>query len=293
MEGYISLDENAAWAQWVWVGPRYLETLGMTQLAGRDIGLRDIQGAPKVAVVNETFVRRYFPDRNPIGKGFSIGASAKRIEIVGVVRDSKFNNPRQEYWPVAFLPIVQSDMLPARYAAYLEVRTIGDAASMAGSVRQALHEVDRNLPVTGIKTLRRQIDESLNQERLVAGLSGFFSLLALLLACIGLYGVLAHAVNRRSKELGIRVALGAQAGDVLRLVAGQGMALAAIGVAIGLAAAWALTRLMSSLLFGIGPTDPLTFASVSLLLVVVAAAASFIPARRAMKIDPMSALRCE
>lgn len=295
VEGYVPPPKKPAGSQWVWVGPRYVETLGMTLLLGRDIGPRDVRGGPKVAVVNETFVRRYLADQSPIGRRFAMGAAAKShdIEIVGVVKDFKFNDPRQSVWPVAFLPLVQSEMPSARYAAYLEVRTIGDPASAAGAVHQALHEVDKNLPVTGIKTLRRQVEGSLNRERLVASLSSFFGLLALLLACLGLYGVLAYAVSCRFREIGIRMALGACQANVLRMVLREAFCLVLIGAGIGLLAALAVSRFVSSQLYGLKPSDPLTMVTATLVLTAAAALAGYLPARRASRVDPMATLRAE
>lgn len=297
VQGYLPPPTKTASTQWVWVGPRYVETLGMTLLLGRDLGPRDTQTAQKVAVVNEAFVRRYLAGQSPIGRRFAMEVPTKgydaAIEIVGVVKDFKFNNPRQEYWPVTFLPLSQATFPPARYAANLEVRAIGDPAGVAATVRQALREVDKNLPVTGVKTLSRQIDESLTRERLVASLSSFFGLLALLLACLGLYGVLAHVVVRRSREIGIRMAVGAQQANVLSMMLREALFLVVLGAGIGLPVALGVSHLVSSQLYGLKPFDPPTMVVATLVLTAAAALASYLPARRASRLDPMDTLRAE
>ena len=218
---------------------------------------------------------------------------AYEVEIVGVVKDFKFNDPRQEFWPVTFMPLVQASMPPARFAAYLEVRTAAEPTGMASAIRQAVQAVDKNLPVTGIRTLSEQIGESLNRERLIARLSTFFGLLALLLACVGLYGVVAYAVARRTSEIGIRMALGARQRDILGMVLREALLLVALGAAAGLLAALGLSRFVASQLYGINPSDPRTLALAAGLLLAVAAVAGYIPARRASRVQPMAALRME
>jgi predicted permease len=294
VQGYFPPPKEAADCQWVWVGPKYAETEGMTMLLGRDIGSGDTKGAPKVAVVNESFAQRYLAKQNPIGRRFSLDTPAKayEIEIVGVVKNFKFNDPWQDYWPVAFLPLAQEEG-PASYAAYLEVRTTLDPTSMAGSVRRAMQDVDKNLPVTSLRTLSKQVDAALNQEHLIARLSSFFGILALVLACVGLYGVLACAVARRTNEIGIRMALGADPRQVLWMVLREALALVGVGVALGLPLAFAATRFISSQLYGVKPTDPATIAAVTMGLGAIAVFAGYIPARRATKVDPMAALRYE
>lgn len=291
VEGYAPASGRNARCQWVWVGPRYVETAGMTLLIGRDLSERDTQNSPLVAVVNDSFARRYLSGQNPIGRHLSMGKSD--IEIVGVVRDFKFNNPRQDIWPVVFLPLVQASMTPARYARFLEIRTAGDPAGVGAAVREAVRQVDRNLPVAGIRTLTRQVDEMLSRERLVAGLSGFFAMLALLLACIGLGGVLAYAVTRRAREIGIRLAVGARRADILSMILREALLLAAIGVAIGLVASLGLTVVLSSQLYGVRAADPRTLAAAALLLGAVAVLAALWPARRAAGVDPIRTLRAE
>ena len=294
VQGYFPPPKKAADCQWVWVGPNYAETEGMMLLLGRDIGPGDIKSAPKVAVVNESFAQRYLAKQNPIGRRFSMHtpAEAYEIEIVGVVKNFKFNDHWQNYWPVAFLPLAQAEG-PESYAAYLEVRTTTDPKSIAGSVRRAIHDVDKNLPVTSLETLSEQVDAGLNQEHLVARLSSFFGLLALVLACVGLYGVLASGVARRNNEIGIRMALGADPRRVLWMVLREALGLVGVGIALGLPTAFAATRLIASQLYEVKPTDPATITAVTMVLAAVAIFAGYIPAHRATRVDPMVALRYE
>jgi len=291
VEGYTPPAKQSARCQWVWVGPRYVETAGITLLSGRDLSERDTESSPKVAVVNESFVRRYLSGRNPIGRHFSVGSDD--VEIVGVVKDFKFNDPRQEAWPVAFLPLVQTSATPARFAKYLEVRTQADPLSLAAAVREAVKQVDPNLPVTSIKTLSHQVGAALGRERLIAGVSSSFAVLALLLAGIGLYGVVNYAVACRTKEIGVRMALGASRSHILSMIMREALLLAAVGVVIGLLASVSLARSVSSLLFGLKATDPLTLIGAAMLLSLAAALAAFQPARRASCVDPARILQAE
>ncbi len=175
----------------------------------------------------------------------------------------------------------------------IEVRTAGNPTSVTGEVRQAIHDIDSNLPITDVTTLAAQVSGSMGQQRVISCLTGFFGILSLAIACVGLYGIMAYNVARRTHEIGVRMALGAQTGDILRMVVGHGFRLTLMGVAIGVVGALGLTRLLTSLLYDVKPSDPLTFIAVSLLLTVVALLACYIPARRAMKVDPMVALRYE
>ena len=294
VQGYFPPPNQAADCQWVWVGPQYVKTEGMTLLLGRDIGPGDTKGAPKVAVVNESFAQHYLANQNPIGRRFSMAVPAKtyEVEIVGVVKDFKFDSPWQEYSPMALLPLAQVEG-PASYAANIELRTSGDPTSIAGTVRRAVQDVDKNLPVTSVSTLREQVSESLNKEDLIARLSSFFGVLALVLACVGLYGLLAYRVTRRTNEIGIRMALGASARQVLWIVLRESLALVGTGIATGLLMAYAATRFISSQLYGVKPTDPLTITAATVALAAVAILAGYIPARRATKVDPLVALRYE
>ena len=274
------------------VGASFFETMEMPILAGRSLNPRDDERAPKVAVINQTMARKYFGEDNPIGKRFGFGgdpAEAGKIEVVGVVRDAKYTSLRGETPPTAYTPYLQENPGQMNF----EVRTAGDAAAMISSIRDAVREVDSNLPLFDVKTQRKQAEESLAQERLFATLSGFFGVLALLLACVGLYGVMSYGVARRTNEIGIRMALGATTLRITRMVMRETMWVVVIGVVIGLSAAVASTRLIKSMLFGLAPTDPLTISVAALLLIAVAALAGYIPARRAARVDPMIALRYE
>jgi len=275
-----------------WVEQRYFETMGISLVAGRDFSLQDSEQAPKVAVISESVARYYFPNENPLGRRITVGLppEAGQCEIVGVVKGAKFDGLRKENTRVVYLSHRQSWTRPSITFA---LRTAGDPSNLIAAVRREVRAVGQDVPVTSVKTLAAQVDESLARERLVATLSGFFGLLALLLACLGLYGIMAYAVARRTHEIGIRLALGAQRGDVVWLVMRETLLLALIGVAIGLPAALATTRLISDFLFGLTATDPATISMATLLMIAVAALAGYLPARRASRVDPMVALRDE
>src|SRR6266511_3810460 len=274
------------------VAPRYFETMGIPLVGGRDFGPQDGEQSPKVAVVSESVARHYFPNEDPLGRRFSLTkqeASEER-EIIGVVKDAKFDSPRTGNTRIVYLSHRQDWTRPSITFA---LRTTGDPAALMTSVRQTIQSAKKDIPVTGIRTLSTQMNEVLAQERLVATLSGFFGLLALLLACLGLYGLMAYAVTRRTNEIGLRMALGARGRDVLKLIMRETMLLVLPGVMLGLGAAVTTTRLISSLLFGLSATDPVTLIAAALLLIVVAAFAGYLPAHRAAKVNPMEALRYE
>src|SRR5262245_6014040 len=280
----------------------YLQTSEIKLLAGRGFTPQDDERAPKVAIINQTMARRFFGDENPLGKHFGFGRteSSGQIEIVGVARDSRYLRPRRDIPAIAYLPFPQASLGMTTFT----VRTAGDPTQMTAAIRAAMREVDKDLPLFGVKTQTEQMDQSLAQERFFPKLTSFFGLLALLLASIGLYGVMSYAVAQRTHEIGIRMTLGATRENILRRVVGQGMLLAGAGVVIGSAAAFALTRLITStatyeltrfisgFLYGVRATDPLTFVSVALLLLLVTLLACYLPARRATRVDPMVALRC-
>ena len=281
------------------VGPNYFGTQGIPIVSGRDIGPQDGPGAPLVTVINEAMAKKFFADVNPIGRRFSLGSPFKSQEamtIVGVAANARYYSLREEIPPMEFcaaLQVPEEASHNAAFARLVEVRTAGDPSVLSSEIRGAVAQVAGNLPATRINTLRQQVQAQLKQNLDAAKLSTAFAALALLLACIGLYGTMAYRVSRRTNEIGIRMTLGAQRANVFWLVTRECLLLVAIGLAIGLPVALAATRVIASQLFGIRATDPLTFAGVAILLLLVALAACYIPARRAMSVDPMVALRYE
>jgi predicted permease len=275
------------------VGPGYAQTLGMPVVAGRDLTGRDAAGSPPVAVVNRAFARTYFPGRSPVGGRFGIGPDHDGdYEIVGVLGDARFRSVRDAPVPMAFLSILQATDQSA-YTSELEVRTVGDPSDLTAAVRAAVADVDARVPIAGVTTLAAQFTDSLGRDALFARLVGVFSALALVLACVGLYGVGSQAVARRTNELGVRMALGADAGVILRMVLRDAAALIVLGLVIGAPAALAAARLIRSQLFGVGPADPATLLATCVVLAAVAIVAGFLPARRAARVDPVVALRAE
>jgi predicted permease len=273
-----------------YVGPGFFRAMGLPLVLGRAFDFRDTEKAPKVAVINQTMARQLFPNESPIGKRFGEDPEPKNdVEIIGVVKDAKYGSLDEKPQSMAYYPYTQK--LFGMWN--LVVRFNGDPRQVVSDVHKSIKEVNRNLPVVEVTPLEDQVDRSLVKPKLMARLSTFFGLMALSLACIGLYGVMSYGVLRRTKEIGVRMVLGARTGDVLRLVVGQGVRLIAIGVALGLAGAYAAAHVLKSLLYGMSPTDPLTFVGISLLLLVVALLACWIPARRATKVDPLIALRHE
>ncbi|MFL6215597.1 MAG: ABC transporter permease [Blastocatellia bacterium] len=277
------------------VRENFFAAMGIPLLAGRGFTTHDDTQAPKVVVVNQTFAERYFPGDDPIGKRFSFDRQKPaEIEIVGLARDAKYARQRDETPPTIYIPW-QQDMRSVSSVTF-EVRTVGEPTAITAAVRQAVADVESNLPLNGVRTQLEQSEQTLGQERLFAKMLTLFGLLAQQLAAIGLYGVMAYGVSQRTHEIGIRMALGASSNDVLKMILRQGMALTFVGIALGIAGAYVLIRYLESLtsmLYGVKATDPLTFATVAVLLSGVALVACYIPARRATKVDPMVALRYE
>ncbi|MEK6322871.1 MAG: ABC transporter permease [Acidobacteriota bacterium] len=268
------------------VSPEYFQAMEIPLLQGRDFTIQDNAQAPRVVLINEALARRDFSDGDPIGKRLKIGSLPGPHEIVGVV-GSVSQSLDQPAEPEFYLPHAQR---PLAYMSIV-VRTAGDPRRPISAVRQAVWEMDKEQPVNNIRTIEQVLGDSLSQRRFPTILLGVFAGVALVLAAVGIYGVVSYTVTQRTHEIGIRMALGAQAGNVLKLMVSQGMVPVVIGVCAGLPAAFALTRVLSSLLFGMSATDPVTFGGVALLLTVVALFACYIPARRATKVDPMVALR--
>jgi predicted permease len=298
-EGY---EANNGESRELWmngVTPGYFKTMGIRLLAGRDFDERDRAGAQPVAVVNEALAKRFWPAQNPIGKRVRWGDRMKNsLEVVGVVRKHKYSNLQEGDQPVLYTALAQGVPYSSCSEAcsgdtVLSVRTSMEPAAMIPALRAEIRALDRNLPVYDIKTMAAQLDESITGERLLATLSGAFGGLALLLAAIGLYGVIAYSVARRIHEIGIRMALGAAAADVLRLVMRDSVSMVGIGLVIGLPAAWFSTKLIGSFLYGLTPHDLGVYAAAAAMLAVVALLAAWLPARRATRVAPASALRCE
>jgi predicted permease len=272
------------------VGTDYFTTMGIPLIAGRSFGRHDTDASPRVAIISETMAARFFPKASPLGKRFgTTDRPQKDLEIVGVVKDAKYGTVAEQMRPMAYYPHAQVSQPLENFV----VRFSGAPEAIVPQVRQAIKQVNRNLPVDEVVSLSEFIGRSLTRQKLVARLASFFGLLALLLACIGLYGVLSYSVARRTNEIGIRVALGAQRRDVLWLALREAFTLVIFGVVLGLAASLATTRTASTLLFDVKPNDPLTITLATLLLLTVAAFAAYLPARRAARVDPIAALRDE
>jgi predicted permease len=276
------------------VGPQYFETIGTPVLLGRGIGSLDSLATPKVAVVNETFVRDFFPNENPIGRRFCPGSPFRSpgFEIVAVVKDAKYDDLHDRPPRMAYFAVLQADDQSA-YAGDILVRTGGNPDGATAEVRRAIREVGGRLPNTELTTLRKQVEGKLQEERLMTRLAGFFSLLALLLACVGLYGIMSYGMARRTSEIGLRMALGAQRSSILWMVLRESLTVLAMGITLGIPAALAASQLIKSFLFDISPSDPLALIEAVLVMAAVVMLAGYLPAWRASRIDPMVALRYE
>ena len=285
------------------VSPGYFKTMGIPLVSGRDFDDRDVRfeaGDPdaklpsyKVAIVNESYAKHYFGERSPIGRhiGFGINPGTKTpIEIIGIVKDAKYTGVRDDIPRQVFFAYMENDFAGS---AVMYVRTTNQPDAAFGAIRQVARQLDANLPIYNLRTLDHQIDQSLLNDRLIATLSSAFGVLATLLAVIGLYGVMAYTVARRTREIGVRMALGAVQGDVVWLVMREVLALVGTGIVLGLVAAWGLGRLISSQLYGVTASDPLTIAGAAGLLLFVALLAGYLPARRATRVNPVLALRYE
>lgn len=285
------------------VGPNFFDTLQIPFLTGRGFNASDFEiaaskredapsAAPIPVIVNQAFVEKFVGRENPLGKRFGESAADANgpanpgMEIIGIVRDAKYNDLRRDIHATIYSPQHFG-------GASFEIRTAADPQAILPAIRKTVAQVNADLPLFDVKTESQQIDRILFQERLVARLSSFFALLALVLACIGLYGLLSYEVSRRTREIGIRFALGAQAADVLRLIVKQGIVLALAGAAVGTGVAIGVTRYLTSMLYAVHANDPLTIIAVAVLLTIVALAACYVPARRAMRVDPIVALRHE
>jgi len=274
------------------VTPRYLDTLGLRLLRGRNFNDDDRENTLPAALINQAMAKRFWANEDALGKRFRFFSIPQLFEVVGIVSDSNQFAIGETPQPVAYLPIKQH-YVPSIPGVVLFVRTAGDPAAVLGTVRQEVQALDRNLPLQNVNTAADVLNQALWAPRMGAALLSLFAVLALALAAVGIYGVMAYSVSQRTHEIGVRMALGAQPNDILRLVVRQGMTLTLVGLGIGLAAAFGLTRFVRSLLFDVAPTDPLTFAAVPFLLALVSLVACYVPARRATRVHPMIALRYE
>ena len=282
--------------RWNAVGPDFLQVLGIPLVLGRDITEADTSTSQKVIIVSQTFVDEYLPHTNPLGHQIGLhgqeSASGQpyQFTIVGVARNSRYRRIREQPWPIAYVPFTQTT---GNTQMHFAVRAHGDPTTLLPDVRRVIRDIDPNLPLEKPMTLRAQFEESISTERLLANLSLFFGVLAAALVAVGLYGTLSYRISRRITEIGVRMALGANRKQILLMVVRESLVLAAVGLALGLPLAILLARVLRSLLYGLSPTDPTTFAFALLSISVITLAASAIPARRASTIDPMQALRSE
>ncbi len=289
-EGNVPQPEEGSSVDTNSVGLKYFQIMGIPVLQGRDFNEYDREGAPAVVIVNQTMAKRFWPGQNPIGQRLSLsGRAGPYHEVIGVVKDAKYYDLHEQTLPYLYVPLLQG----YRPIVTLYVATVDNPKDMLLSVRREIMTLDPALPVFATKTLSEGAGAWVSRGRTVALLLSLFGIVALLLAAVGIYGVLAYSISQRTHEIGIRMALGAQASSVLSLVIAEGIKLVLVGVAIGLVSAIALTRLIASFLFGLSATDTVTFVSVSLLLIGVASLACYLPARRATKVDPMVALGYE
>jgi predicted permease len=277
------------------VGPNYFETMGIPILLGRGIEPRDLQGTPHVAVINQAMASKFLFGVNPLGRKFSDGwpdfNPKNAFEIVGVSADARFYSLRAEVPPMAFISAAQLTGNDYVFGRDIDIRASGDPRAIETEVRSVIAEAAPGMLITHVRPLREQVDGLLEQDRTIAGLSIAFGGLALLLACLGLYGTMSYRVSRRTGEIGIRVALGAQRANVLWMVMRECLFLVTLGLCIGLPLVLATTRLIAHQLFKLSPMDPLTVALAAFFLTAVSATAGFVTARRAQRVDPIVALR--
>jgi predicted permease len=281
------------YARYTMVSPGYLSAVGTRLLRGRDFTELDTANSQPVALISASLAKQYWPGQDALGKQIAPGSTQFPIEtIVGIVADARHTSLREEIVPEMYVPYNQK-IWPSMLNMRVALRTTGDATMATAGVREALNAVDPDLPMARVATLSMLVDDSMTQPRFSMLTLGAFGVLALVLASIGIYGVISYLVSQRTQEIGIRLALGASGRDVFGMVIGQGARLAGLGIAIGLVAALGVTRLMAGYLYGVGPTDPLTFGAVAVLLIGVALLACYVPARRAMRVDPIVSLRDE
>jgi len=294
IEGYTSNRDDDMESFWDQVGTNYFKALGVPILRGREFGPQDTPTSMRVAVINESMAKFYFGKSDPVGKHIAIGDSEnkdKPFEIVGVARDMRDHELRKPMQRRFYIPLGQAP--DALFAVNFEIRTAGDPTAMQETVRKAFAAFDPSVRLTRVKTLSELLDNSMSLDILLAKLTGFFGLLALMLACIGLYGVMSYTVSRRTREIGLRMALGSQRSQVLGLILKESMKVVAIGVLAGIPLALIASKALSSILFRLGSSDPVSMAGVIVVLAAVSGLAGLIPALRATRVDPIVALRYE
>jgi predicted permease len=288
--GYQSKEGEDMSPEYNAVGPAFFRTLGVQVVLGREFEERDRQGAAPVAIVNESFQKYFFGNESAVGHRLTQGNSGQEREIIGVVRDTKTVGVKDDIYRVVYVPIAQEEQVDG---ASFYVRTASGAAAPGAAIRELMRGIDPTLPIFNLQTMEARMSDSLFTDRLLATLSTAFAVLATLLAAVGLYGVMSYAVARRRKEIGVRMALGADAGTVQRMVLREISVMAAVGIGTGLAAAIGLGQLVRSALFGLSPMDPVALAGAAVLLSVVVFVAGWMPARKASRVEPLRALRTE
>jgi predicted permease len=270
------------------VSPDYFATMNTPIYSGRDFSWQDSASGPKVAIVNQTLARQHFGNKSAIGARV-VSKDGGTYEIIGVVGDAKYLELRETVPPTLYFHAFQQARVPSQFA----IRTAGRPVSIATTARETIREIAPSIPVTSIRSLQEQVDASIARERMLGALSGFFAGLALVLAAVGLYGVMAYSVSRRTSEIGIRMALGAKPSEISGMVIYEALILTGSGIAAGIIAALLLSHTVASLLFGLTPDDPLTIWAVVLVMVLTGLAAAYLPSRRAAQLDPAVALRSE
>jgi putative ABC transport system permease protein len=293
IEGQPAVEEGKEpVVDWRQISPNYFKTMGIPLIIGRDFTSQDDRSVPPVAIINQSLAQKHWPDQNPIGKRFKFASTAPNnpwITVIGLVGDIRHLGLNESEGPALYISYLRSP----RSGMFITVRSNLDRANLTAAIQKEIWAMDIDQPIASIKTMDQFLSKSTSEPRFYSVLLGIFAVLALVIAAVGIYGVMSYTVAQRTHEIGIRMALGAQPGDVLRLILGKSLALVIIGVIIGVAAASVITRILAGFLFGITPTDPITFATISLILSFVALIASYLPARRATKVDPIVALRYE
>ncbi len=286
--GYVKGPQEVPMTYLNAIGPGFFATIGSQLISGREFTRRDREGAPNVAVVNEQMAKKFWPGRDPIGQRFkSAAAGNKEVEVVGVVRDSVYRELREPRQTILYVPLLQGNFKTAT----LHLRTAGDSTPVFTELRARVRSIDKDVPLYGMRTMETQISGTLSPERMLASVSTILGALAIILAMVGLYSILANAVAQRTREIGIRMALGAEQRQVIGMVLRDTLKMVAIGVAVGVPVSLAASRWITSYLYGIKPQDPVTYAAIVGLLALAGVAAAYVPSRRASKVDPMVVLR--